>query len=105
MAAFTNMSQIKSGMRVRCIYPHPRYGKECMVVHILPIEIAWDYGNDTETVWRFATSFEPADQLGISFGGTAPATNQVRQEKPCQGCGKLNDVGVRVCWCCGNQPF
>jgi hypothetical protein len=35
---------------------------------------------------------------------TATSQNCVRQEKPCQTCGKNNDVGVNVCWCCGNQP-
>lgn len=24
-----------------------------------------------------------------------------RQESPCRGCGRPNDLGVKTCWCCG----
>jgi hypothetical protein len=27
-----------------------------------------------------------------------------RQEKPCQSCRRMNDLGVSACWWCGNQP-
>jgi hypothetical protein len=27
-----------------------------------------------------------------------------RQEKPCQSCRRMNDLGVSTCWWCGNQP-
>jgi hypothetical protein len=27
-----------------------------------------------------------------------------RQEKPCQVCKRNNDIGISVCWNCGNQP-
>jgi hypothetical protein len=33
------------------------------------------------------------------------AASTARQEKPCQVCSKMNDVGVSICWMCGNQPF
>lgn len=26
------------------------------------------------------------------------------KERSCKVCGKKNDVGVKVCWCCGNAP-
>ena len=29
----------------------------------------------------------------------------VREELPCIRCKRMNDVGVDVCWCCGNRPF
>ena len=36
---------------------------------------------------------------------TVGAAPTARQEKPCQVCSKLNDVGVSICWLCGNNPF
>jgi hypothetical protein len=35
---------------------------------------------------------------------TVPSNNGIRQEKPCQVCKRNNDVGVHVCWNCGNAP-
>jgi len=26
------------------------------------------------------------------------------KEKPCGGCGRNNDIGIKVCWCCGGNP-
>ena len=25
----------------------------------------------------------------------------IKPEKPCRGCGRMNDIGSSVCWCCG----
>lgn len=27
-----------------------------------------------------------------------------QKEKPCQICNRNNDIGVKVCWSCGNKP-
>lgn len=45
---------------------------------------------------------------GISFdeirSDVTPQKSSVRQEKPCQVCKRKNDLGVKVCWSCGNCP-
>jgi hypothetical protein len=45
----------------------------------------------------------PNERLQHISGGSISASG--RQEKPCQVCKRNNDVGVSICWMCGNQPF
>jgi hypothetical protein len=52
------------------------------------------------TLWSQGDSFEPC--LPIKDVSTSvPLKNS---EVPCGGCGRMNDVGVKVCWCCGSSP-
>jgi hypothetical protein len=87
------------------------------------------YQVESETTWSYQIKdewFDNPPQSHINFKGllggwnkdrfvivsedeasatvSSTATFNGRQEKPCQTCGKNNDVGVNVCWCCGNQP-
>lgn len=45
----------------------------------------------------------PALQLS-EIPGAPAATSTPRKEAPCRGCGRNNDIGVQVCWCCGGSP-
>ena|SRR5258708_15513 len=117
MAAFTDIYQIKSGMRVRCAYAgSSRLGKEATVVAVVErgantytghkITVQWDDGSTDSPDWGSPESFEPIDPpTMIQEEIKQVVTPPVREEKPCQGCGKPNDVGVKICWMCGNQPF
>jgi hypothetical protein len=58
----------------------------------------WNFGGDA------ADRLEIIGQSNISTS-TLGATVPTRQERPCQVCSRNNDVGVSVCWSCGNQPF
>jgi hypothetical protein len=109
MAAFSSLDQIKVGMKVRCIHIGPDiFGKEGTVVQLNPgIKVEWDDGATHSIYWAYADSFEPVDSLmkisPIIYQDYA--YQKVRQEKPCQVCGKPNDLGVSSCWLCGNVPF
>lgn len=50
--------------------------------------------------WKF---LHASERMALVGGSTA--TNKTRQEKPCQVCGRNNDVGVSICWMCGHKPF
>jgi hypothetical protein len=67
-------------------------------------EIAGDYRlvgiNPSFLKTRFEIIVSSDEETTTSIASAITA----RQEKPCQTCGKNNDVGVSVCWCCGNQP-
>jgi hypothetical protein len=39
-----------------------------------------------------------------TYDDILPIIKPIRQEKPCQVCRNLNDVGVLVCYSCGNKP-
>ena len=39
-------------------------------------------------------------ELGVSISNL-PINNSVRQELPCKGCQKPNDIGATPCWWCG----
>jgi hypothetical protein len=60
-----------------------------------------------ENTWNFGDAFDRLEIIGQSnvSASTLGATVPTRQEKPCQVCSRPNDVGVNVCWSCGNQPF
>lgn len=45
---------------------------------------------------RFCIIFDPIRDIHNQ--------NNVRQEKPCRLCQRKNDIGVTVCWSCGNHP-
>ena len=49
------------------------------------------------------------DNIILSFLGFSNKVSYikslVREELPCVHCKRMNDVGVGVCWCCGNRPF
>jgi hypothetical protein len=68
-------------------------------------EVAGERGSGDYLLVGVLPSFRK-DRFVVVEGEIPTATPQacVRQEKPCQTCGKNNDVGVNVCWCCGNQP-
>lgn len=36
--------------------------------------------------------------------GNTVAVSKSPAEAPCRTCAKPNDLGVKVCWCCGNAP-
>ncbi len=40
----------------------------------------------------------------IGAGGAAGSAPVSRAEAACTTCKRMNDVGVRVCWCCGGAP-
>jgi hypothetical protein len=40
----------------------------------------------------------------IPFKTGVTVRTSARAEAPCRACGKANDVGVQVCWCCGACP-
>jgi hypothetical protein len=52
-----------------------------------------------DQIWQF---HDAVNRLKVITGSSS---NNGRQEKPCQLCSRPNDVGVSVCWSCGNQPF
>ena len=67
--------------------------------------------------WRWACScagveFEGSIQSGIAENLDLLLTEAfhtlcyvcTKQETACRTCGRANDVGVKVCWCCGNLP-
>lgn len=47
------------------------------------------------------------DWVRVSYvslvGSSAPMT-LVKQEKPCGFCQRKNDLGITICWYCGNNP-
>jgi hypothetical protein len=38
-------------------------------------------------------------------GTNVQLSSSKREENPCQVCKRMNDVGVKTCWNCGNKPF
>lgn len=90
---FTQPEEIKEGMRVRCCYPSECMGK------VGTICSAWDgykYGvefdDGEKQVWHCADSFERIEDLPVV------------EEKDCRVCYRKNDVGIKTCWFCGNEP-
>jgi hypothetical protein len=82
------------------------------------------YQVESETTWSYQIKdewFDNPPQSHINFKGLLGGWNKdrfvvvedntptsvnasERQEKPCQVCKRPNDVGVNVCWNCGNAP-
>lgn len=62
-------------------------------------DVTWADGRKVTSLSNWANWFISEDD--------GPCENQVskaRVEKPCQACSRMNDIGVSVCWCCGNKP-
>jgi hypothetical protein len=43
------------------------------------------------------------DTFTISATPPGDIKPPARLERPCPGCGRPNDVGVKRCWCCGGE--
>jgi hypothetical protein len=54
--------------------------------------------NIAETYGIFCTTIEY--MKAATPNGPFIKSNK-RKEKSCQSCQRMNDVGVKVCWCCG----
>lgn len=69
-----------------------------IVYVVFPKHSAPSYSADYQ--WRLNSASERLEIISQ----TPKAIGQ-RQEKPCQVCKRNNDLGVSICWNCGNQPF
>lgn len=49
-------------------------------------------------------SIEPADDIMEEKVKTNISSVITRVETPCKVCKRMNDVGAKVCWNCGNHP-
>ena len=78
--------------------PVPRTVGWDTVVVIIPDHGIVGYPNDYG--WYFS---DASDRLEI-IGTNQPTSSVVSKESPCQVCQRLNDAGVKTCWCCGNSP-
>ncbi len=58
-----------------------------------PIEFHFVY-DATTGKWRASPPEASSESAPAHFGAW---------HCPLPGCGKENDAGVRVCWCCGNE--
>ena len=62
----------------------------CVITHTLPQKLS-----------DIAAALAEVNSQKLSDISTATVSED-RQEAACIHCGRLNDVGVGVCWCCGN---
>jgi hypothetical protein len=91
-------------MKVRCINITGGDAADYLVVGQVYEVVGEHTGTDFRLVGVLPTFRKDRFEIIEGEMPTATSQNCVRQEKPCQTCGKNNDVGVSVCWCCGNQP-
>lgn len=63
--------------------------------------IRWSDGSKSAHIAANASTYFYIVEEGISYD---EVRSNVRQEKPCQVCRRKNDLGVKVCWSCGNHP-
>lgn len=79
-------------------------------VHIINVfDIRWDGFTHTsayfvDDIEQFFSIWTVDDDIEYARKNIQESFGLLRKEKPCQVCQKKNDIGVTVCWSCGNQP-
>lgn len=84
-------NDLKIGTRVRCLW-ECHYDKNGTITSVSGYDssfiVKFDDPNTPPCSWSLLSSFELLSH--------APSI----KEKPCHHCGKVNNLGVSVCWCC-----
>jgi hypothetical protein len=58
---------------------------------------------NVDKVVAYSKSFYDAHSIDL-FSTVASVEPVILKEKPCCHCGRNNDIGIEVCWNCGNNP-
>lgn len=61
-------------------------------------------GYPKDFVWNFHADRIEQRLVVIQHNAQASTPASGRKEIACRACGRANDLGVKVCWLCGNNP-
>ena len=100
---------MKVGDKVRCVFPSiPALYHKCGTIAGIHdkdgdndhLYIEWDDGLKKFRQWNMESSFEVIEEAIPDTLRSAVASTIT--EKPCKNktCGKLNDIGSKMCWLC-----
>ena len=97
-------SNIYVGMRVRnmnWITPPTATITEIVCINkSVGFKVQWDDSESMRAAFRSEIVYSNWDSWEI----LEQQNDTIIVEKPCKGCQRMNDVGVKICWCCGNSP-
>jgi hypothetical protein len=64
----------------------------------------YNYVDDIDNYFGQRGSWTTSTYLFPSSNNHVASVAKKRDERPCQSCQRMNDMGVHECWWCGNDP-